>query len=256
MFTFVVPLGCVLLCQSLLRPSSHSKAWTGWIGIVTGVLSLAYGSFCIWILAGLMALALCNRVNDASLTFRGFIWQSVLLAMGFAFPALGWILTCKLVFGGYHNPELAQYRQFIWVLDSVRFGVHHFLYTASLKWAEFLEVVFSVAGLPTLVLGAVVFAGFAIGAPIWLIIRERSLAYLSIGITIGASVFFFYFMGFYQARLELNVVLPFLLAAAILTVSIVERAEIQSAAPIAAVLVWAITILCLLYEVAKPFPTI
>jgi len=255
MFTFVVPLGCVLLCQKMLRHSYSGVARTGAIGLVTGILSLAYGSFAIWLVAGVAALALSHRPITARLS-RGLVLESVTLILGFALPIMLWISTCKIIGEGYSNGEIEQYHQFIWLLDSARLGFYHLLLDLLSHGVGFLEFLLPVTLLPVLLLGFVVFGGFVFDAPLRLIVMEESLVFTSICVTTAACILFFYLMGFYQTRLELGVVVPILLAEAILTVRINERAQAKSPLPIAGLLVWGVTLACMAYEIAKPFPPI
>lgn len=253
-FNLVVPLGCVLICQELLRYPCRRTVSVGCFGLVTGVLSLAYGSFAIWVLGGVAALALSLGVAQPRLAFRGFMQRSGALAVGFAIPPLAWVAICKLVAGSYYNHEIGSYHQFVWVLEAVHLGWRQFSLSLTSKLIEFLIVLWPVSRFPVLLLGAVAIIGLASRAPLHQIVGERSSTFAAIAVTTGACLLFFYLMGFYQERLGLNVQVPLLLAATVLAIGIAERGEARLPLPIAGMAAWALAVVRLVYEVAKSGP--
>jgi hypothetical protein len=119
MFNVVMPLGSVLLCQEVLRCPCRSILSFGCIGIGTGVLSLAYGSFAVWILACVATLLLSAVGKGRQLSVPASLQRSLAILSGFAVPTLAWIAVCEVVVGSYTNLAMTQDHEIVWIFESL-----------------------------------------------------------------------------------------------------------------------------------------
>ena len=112
-FAMLVPVVTVLMTRRTLLdpPRWHMACW--W-GLALGVGALAYGSFVLTV--PVVVVALCVKLGLKAAPAAGAF------VAGFAAPQIGWIALCRLVVGSYYNHEVTAYRQFVWVLDSLRRG--------------------------------------------------------------------------------------------------------------------------------------
>jgi hypothetical protein len=254
MFNLVVPLGAVLLCEAFLRVPNRSMASMLKIGIVTGLLTLAYGSFPVWLLAGILGLTVRLFSKEARISLVRFAGQTLALVMGLALPSVIWIAVCELKTGGYHNRELALYHQFVWVWESARLGWSQLLLASTSNLIKFFEVLLPVSYFPVLLLVGIALSGVALRVPIGLVIRERSTTFTAIALSTLVCLIYFYLLGTYRERLAINVVLPLLVAAAVLALGIVEKVARPFPAVMVVLSVWILTLARFAYEIGKAGP--
>ena len=123
MFNLVVPLACAYICLKILENPSCTVTWFGAVGIINGLLSLAYGAFAVCVGVGVLALLTSCRGTEWRCSLPKVTTRIVALTTGFAIPLFIWIGICVSVAGGYYNAEVAMLRQFLWLLDAARLGV-------------------------------------------------------------------------------------------------------------------------------------
>jgi hypothetical protein len=94
-----------------------------------------------------------------------------------------------------------------------------------------------------------------------LISRTRSrltsrdkMVFEAVGLTTITCLAFFYLMGYYGARLELEVVVPLFLIASILAFHLTQTSHSRPLVSITTSLVWILVAARLAYEVIKPGP--
>ena len=254
MFNLVVPLGAVLLCDAFLRVPIRSIAFMWKVGCMTGALTLAYGSFPVWLLAGILALASGLFSKEPRISLLRFSAQSLVFVAGLALPSAIWIVVCNLTAGGYHNRELELYHQFVWVWESARLGWSQLLLVSTSNSVQFLKVLLPVSYFPILLLLGIALFGVALRVPIGLVLRERSTTFLAIALSSLVCFIYFYLLGFYRERLAINIVLPLLLAAAILAIAILEKVAKPFPAVMVLMLAWILTFIRFVYEIGKAGP--
>ena len=254
MFNLLVPLGAVLLCEALIRVPNRSlrSMWT--FGFVTGIFTLAYGSFPVLILAGLFGLASHLVAQKDRILWSRFGAQSLALIAGLVLPSGIWITLCKVVAGEYHNRELSVYHQFIWIWESARLGWSELLWQSEQHCQQFIAALLPVLYFPLLLLFGTVLFGVALRVPVRLIYRERSSTFIAIAFTTFVCLIYFYLLGTYRERLALNIVLPLILASAILAVGIVERVARPFPAALVQTSVWCLVLVRFVYQIGKAGP--
>ena len=252
LFNLMVPLCAVAFAQEIFRRPNWSIRWLGAIGLTIGLFSLAYGSFAVCVATGVVALALRLRWFRPCISFREFLANSGVLAVGFALPTLAWIETCKIVAGSYYNLEFARYHEFAWVEMSEQVGIDHLCSDLASNMHLFLNALLPVLLFAVLLLIAVLATGLVMGAPMRSILAERGFTLIAIAITIAVCFGFFYFAGLYKQRLGQNLAIPMLLAAASVGVEIARRTRLSFA--LSALSLWTVVVVRLLHEVAKPGP--
>lgn len=254
MLNLVIPLGAVLVCDSFLRVPSRSLGFMWTVGFAIGILTLAYGSFPVWVLAGMLGLAIRLFSKEIHISLLRFCTQSLALVTGLALPSGIWIALCHVVAGGYHNRELAVYHQFIWIWESYHLGWSQLFKASTSNLVQFLAVLLPVLYFPVLLLVGIVVVGRSLRVPIGLVLRERSTTFVAIAISISVCLVYFYFLGTYRERLALNIVLPLLLAAAILAIGILERVPRPLAALMVQLSIWILIVARFTYEISKAGP--
>jgi hypothetical protein len=134
---------------------------------------------------------------------------------GFAAPQVAWIALCRLVAGSYYNHEVTAYRQFVWVLDSLRLGPGD-LWRRSTSYL--LLTLREILGTRELwVAGAVISLGVVVA-----VLRRIDLTpgsaedratLFAVALTAVATTLFLWGIGFYTSRLS-TTLLPLLLIVA------------------------------------------
>ena len=219
MFNVIGPVGCVVACRALLERADRRVLGVGALGLGLGLASLAYGSFAFWIPPLLVALAL-GRLDRTA-----FLVRASALVAGFAIPNAAWMATCMLS-GEYYSHAVEFYRQFVWIVDTLRVGWGAFVSAWYSNSRTFLRVAWQVLPFPLgLLAGAIGWAWLA-GVPLRGIVREQRTTVVAVGLTLAASLLFFDLQGFYAARLAWNLVPPLFILAAL-----IERQIERNASP-------------------------
>jgi hypothetical protein len=205
-FAMLVPVVTVLAARSALLdpPGVRTAAWWG-LGI--GLGASAYGS---WIVAvPVIVVALFIRLRLAA------VRRVIAFLAAFAAPVVGWIAVCKIVAGSYYNHEAVVYRQFVWVLDSLRLGPTDLWHRTT---SYLLLTVREVLGTFELWIAAAV---IAVGVVIAVAKRiqlspstPRDTATLTaVGLTLVTTLLFLWAIGYYTPRLSIALFPPLLIVA-------------------------------------------
>jgi hypothetical protein len=156
MFAFFTPLFCVYILLNLIKKGALlNYGRLILLSFTSGILLLVYGSFIL--LLPVLVFGFCNnylRFNKNKLP--GLLSKSLLLIMLFAIPTVAWILFLKTNGVNYYNFEITEYRQLIWIKDSLTTGTfwkssleNTLRYIATLKYIfSFLAAFFIVLFAP------------------------------------------------------------------------------------------------------------
>ena len=117
-FNVFTPLLTIRLVLDIRR---HGKTATelGGLSLICGFLMLVYGNF----LPMFVCLVLASFLVDRQLHVAHFAKNWIL----FLAPTAVWALVCTLKNGEYYNHETEQYRQLVWILDSLRVSLGRFV---------------------------------------------------------------------------------------------------------------------------------
>lgn len=198
MFVFLTPLLCLFLIIKLPQ-KNHSLLRLSGISFLLGTLTLAYGSFLLCLPCLLYAAFMVNK------KYRGInnLLKIALISVIFVIPTLLWMLILKLNGVNYYNHEADQYRQFVWIIDSLKVSPLFFLKTALGKLYLFFLTFRGLAFFLVLFL-ALFFAG-------QLMYPQNKNEYSKkkvsgILFTMAMVFLFFLCMGYYQIRLTFTLV--------------------------------------------------
>ena len=254
MFNIVVPLASVYMCREILQRPFRGVGWFAGAGALTGMLALAYGSFAICMVSGVFAVMVAGRRAGWQGNLLDLCLRIVALVVGFALPTLSWIVMCKLIAGSYYNHEMLAYRQFVWLLDAERLGWPTFISSLISHLMEFMRILLPVLSFPLMLTGTIIVFAIVTQGGVRAIVKDRQLMLLAIGITTITSFAFLYLMGFYLARIELELVMLVLLAAAILQTALLKRPDAATLRPIITSVLWIVVLGRLVYELLKSGP--
>ncbi|HQN15285.1 MAG TPA: hypothetical protein PLC90_02925 [Bacteroidales bacterium] len=202
MFVFLTPLLCLLLIIKLPQKNLSLLRLSG-ISFLLGTLTLAYGSFLLCLPCLLYATFLVNKKYKS---LNDFLKMALIFTV-FVAPTLLWILILGLNGVKYYNHEADQYRQFVWIIDSLKVSPLFFLKTALGNLYLFIRTFRGLVFFLVLFL-ALFFAGRLMSARK----KNEDSKKQVVGILFAMVMVFMFFlcMGYYQIRLTFTLV-PLLL---------------------------------------------
>jgi hypothetical protein len=231
-FNIFAPMfGVYLTALVLQRPRVLGPRDGAKLGLVLGVLGLAYGNF-FALAPGLLVAAALRLRREGTFTPAKFLPPALYLTATAVLPTLIWIDVVTIKVGHYYNVEMAEFRQLIWVLDEARKGAWSLIAAMASNTWQFVQTFADqdVAVILSLTLVAI--------AVVMRLKRSRPIdpsagaepgreIVQAAGITFGCFFVFFWVLGFYQNRLTFTLVPPALL---ILVILIEQLASLSSRA--------------------------
>jgi hypothetical protein len=217
----LVPLLAMLWYRHLQRrpqmppPRAFARA------LGAGTLTLFYGSFLVFLPIAIVAVVVAGR-RDADAR-AGLGTRLGAVTAGFLVAPVGWIAFVTLVAGRFYSDEIGRFRQFVWIVDGVRFGYARLImYLAA---SQFLRWSADVLWFPlALALAAIVLARRA-GVRTADVERAHGESLRAAAIALAALVAFFVLMGTYGYRMEWNFVPPILVLIAAILATVEERID-------------------------------
>ena len=202
MFVFLTPLLCLFLIIKLPQKNLSLIRLSG-VSFLLGTLTLAYGSFLLCLPCLLYAAFLVNKKHKG---LNNFLKMALISAV-FVAPTLLWMLILRLNGVTYYNHEADQYRQFVWIIDSLKVSPLFFLKTAL---GNLYLFILTFRGLVFFL--ALFLALFFAGRLMCPHNKNEDSKKQVVGILFVMSMvfLFFLFMGYYQVRLSFTLV-PLLL---------------------------------------------
>jgi len=213
-----------------MQPRLRTLTWlqVTFIGLLIGFAALIYGSFAVT--AG--GAALCILVGEGISALRERVinksFQSFLLLASFFLPTVVWAAIVTNITGSYYSHEIVQYRQFVWLGDSLSQGANVLLTDLSANLSKYAFTVAQVVVFPCLALAFVVAVTLAVSVSRQPdnLDQSRSFAVL---LYVLPAILFQGLMGFYQPRLSWSLVPAVLLILGLeirqLEVALVGRAR-------------------------------
>lgn len=199
MFTFLTPLLCVYTIQWLSEHKAASIKQIIGISILVGLSMLVYGNFAL--------LGICFF---AALIYYRFSLVAIALSILLvALPTVIWLIVLNYEGVAYYNHEIAHYRQFVWVVDSLSVSM-------SVCWEAMkgnIDMFFHTFGSITLLIAALALATIYHVLASEIKMSDRPLigaCWVLIAITLP----FLFFMGFYHERLTYTLIAPVLILVA------------------------------------------
>lgn len=198
MFTFFTPLLCIYIALKL----NHSRELISfkklcWLSLASGFLLLVYGNFLL-LLPVLLYCFSRNYKLFKEHNLPPLAAKNLLLVLLFALPLLAWMYILTLFHTTYYNFEIDQYRQLIWVKDTLSDSWDLF-------WATFRY--FTQSYIKTMGDSAIVFL-FAL--VVMLLARDRPMKkdinVFSISMVLLVFFLFYWILGFYRERLSYSFV--------------------------------------------------
>jgi hypothetical protein len=196
MFTFFTPLFCIYILLTLIKKESLLKYKSVLLlSLASGILLLVYGSFIL--LLPVLIFGFCNNYllfNKYNLLY--LLLKNLLLIMLFALPSVAWILILKKSGVTYYNFEITEYRQLIWIKDSLTTGTF---------WKNFLE--------NTLHYIATLKYIFSFLAAFFIVLFATRIKLFKYDMAVKGTLFiflsfflFYWILGFYQERLSYTLI--------------------------------------------------
>ena len=116
-FALFTPLLTIFLVLRILRQRNNATEIAG-LSLLSGFLMLVYGNFLPMFVCLVLASFLVDRQLHPVASAKNWIL--------FLAPTLVWVSICVLKNGQYYNHEVEQYRQLVWIIDSLRVSFGRF----------------------------------------------------------------------------------------------------------------------------------
>lgn len=206
-FNVLIPIASIALYRWMISEGRRLTWWrAGLLGLAIGIGALAYGAFAVMAAGAALCILIgdCSRAQRADLPSRAF--RSGLLLLAFLTPTAGWTAFVIYRTGSFYSQEFDLFRQFVWILDSLRAGGFPLLLrdlaARSLSYADTLRVVAKLPLVGIAVLGGLLRAGKGL--------RETASAdrtlLQAIALYATANLLFFWLLGYYESRLTWSIV--------------------------------------------------
>jgi hypothetical protein len=162
-----------------------------------GFLFLAYGSFIIYL--PILFLIMVFNYSKFNVSVLQLIVQFSMSCIVFLLPFLIWYCYIIMLNGSFYSAEVLEYHQFVWLVQSV--NAHHLFATCYNNIVLYFSSLVSIEILPFLLLAIIITFYF-------LLKKEMSYfkSYGSIYIVLLVVFIFLFLIGYYQQRLNFNLV--------------------------------------------------
>jgi len=198
LFNILTPLLSVYIGILILKKRAGTKKLF-LISIGLGLLLLFYGNFLLALPVLVGCYLYAEKKNGTNRGYASLLY-SLLFVILFFLPATIWILYLKSINVTIYNPELVEYRQFIWIVD--RLKEHSFLY---FFWRKTLAFLFSTGTLFVPMVLLIIFL-------LWKKISRQDVVYTNTSENVPGlarlvlfvlieTVIFFWLLGYYADRL-------------------------------------------------------
>ncbi|WP_018342802.1 glycosyltransferase family 39 protein [Cytophaga aurantiaca] len=228
MLAFLVPLLSIYISMNFIKGRSSKELYI--LSFMLGIGMLVYGSFLV--VFTVCILYLCYTLNEQNNLMKvpsaGLL---VVICILFALPSLVWVFFLKFKGIAYYNHEVKQYRQLVWILDTLSVSVRHFF---SVFYSNIIQ--FSVT-MSSLWLFGVLLVSTLIGRKIKIgsaFVFNNNTGLLLLNLACFGS--FFMLLGFYADRLT------FTLMPILLCLSVANAAEMLNNKKVQIVLLLIVTI--------------
>ncbi|HEU4881447.1 MAG TPA: hypothetical protein VFT45_04350 [Longimicrobium sp.] len=213
---FVPVLSLWLFCRLQPRLGTLGMARAAGMGAALGVCALAYGAFAV----PAAGAALLLLAGGPPLGRR--VARAAALLAAFALPLLAWTAYVVWRTGSFHAPEVARYRQFVWMADAAARGPGAFAGELAANLGEYVGMVGRAAAFPALMVASLALAMHVRGGIRAAGEHERRVG-VAVAVYLLASLPFFGLMGFYATRLAWTVVPALLAVMALETAALRDR---------------------------------
>lgn len=209
LFNLLMPLLSIYLGLVIFRQDHTKKPFI--ISFLSGCLLLFYGNFLLLLPVLLTIVVWKNYKKISFLEIALLVFQ---LAFLFFLPTLIWVFLLYLNGVAFYSAELEQYRQFIWVIDSLKDNT----VLASFK-AKTILFIQTTGGLlfPAVLLGVVKLYLFYTSKSRNPYSKANSGSNNIMGVVLLFAIVFFWLLGYYADRLTtgISILLVCYLAAAV-----------------------------------------
>lgn len=221
-FSVLLPVVSIYVFRAMqpMVPTMRLRDAAG-IGLVFGVLALAYGSFAVAASGAVLCILFGNGWQALRRqAARRLLLSGALLASFFA-PTLLWVGFVIQNMGYFYSHEPQRYKEFVWIFASLAKGPVGFIADLARHGSNYVGKAEEVLIVPALLLSALVLIFYRARA------RQAGVAAdqdtrLAVIFYAVATVAFYSLMGFYDYRLSWTIV-PALLVVLGLEAGLVER---------------------------------
>lgn len=212
MFNILTPLLCIYI-SLFIAVKKLSILKTLLISAASGLLVLVYGSFLLllpFIIGSYLSIE--KRKHTSRIILNCF-----LLILCFILPTLLWIIILKISGTTFYSYEFSGFRQFIWIIDSLKISLQTFIETLGRNTLAFIKTSGSLIFPFFLLLFARFFGGLS--RPLSIENKKNENLILNPRFLLKSSAFvfvvFFWLLGYYTDRLTFSLAPVILLAFAI-----------------------------------------
>ncbi|HYM93210.1 MAG TPA: hypothetical protein VET23_03670, partial [Chitinophagaceae bacterium] len=137
MFAVLTPLLCVYIGIIIIQNNLSYKK-TLFLTLGSGVLLLFYGNFLLLLPVILFSYLFKRKKQSNQPVFFSF-FQALSVICCFFLPTFLWMIYLKIIGVNYYSAEISSYRQFIWIIDSIKISPVHFINAFYLNTLKFLK---------------------------------------------------------------------------------------------------------------------
>ena len=205
-FSVLMPMVSLTLLRPLLpRVGTIRRRHIAMIGVIVGVLSLAYGAFAVT--AG--ALTLCILLGgEAKALFAGFRRKAILafcLVASFFAPFLIWVSVVIAKTGAFYSPETQRYHEFVWIYEQLPKGLVVYSLLVAKNVSSYVGFAVHAVTIPMLLIAGLLLV-FYRETTSGRLVRANVDTRLAVVFYAIANTTFYASMGFYAERLAWTLV--------------------------------------------------
>jgi hypothetical protein len=205
-FSVLMPMVSLTLLRPLLRSgNSVTRRDVAMIGVIVGVLSLAYGAFAVT--AGALALAIL--LGDGTRAFVDDLRRRAVLVFclvaSFLAPFLVWMSVIVAKTGSFYSPETQRYHEFVWIYEQLPKGIVVYSLLVAKNVSSYVGFAVHAITIPMLLIAALLLVFYHQTTTGRLVNAQmdtrRTVLFYAI-----ANAVFYASMGFYAERLAWTIV--------------------------------------------------
>ncbi len=205
-FNVLLPVATLTVLRPLLpRVKTLQVRDAALIGLVFGILAMAYGAFAV--AAG--AAVLCILLGDGWQTFKSNIGRksqlSAALIAAFFAPLALWIGIVHLRTGTFYSPETQRYHEFVWIYQRIPEGLSVYGPLVAKNIRSYVQFALHASMIPALLIAALV--AFFFGTSVQAYLKQDDCdTRKAVIFFMAVDSLFYASMGFYAERMAWTIV--------------------------------------------------
>lgn len=205
-FNVVLPVATMTLLRPLIpRVKTLNVRNAALIGLVFGILAMAYGAFAVTAGAAVLVILFCDGWQAFKADARRRSLLSATLIAAFFAPILIWIVIVTLRVGAFYSPETQRYHEFVWLYQRISDGPGVYAALVAKNVKTYAQFALHASMIPALLIAGLVVFFFRKTANGYAS-RPESDTRAAVIYFMAADSAFYVSMGFYAERIAWTIV--------------------------------------------------